>query len=122
MTQKKRVTIKGNGITLNGNGNRIFTVEDATLILENLKLINGVGTTETGTQIAVGGAIYINNANVTINDAICPKFCSDNWPSNLSSNRSIPSREEKSANERKTKLATKNTAIYSHGCFIFVFL
>ena len=84
----KVVTINGNGHTIDAQGQGttgIFIVNDATLILENLKIINGKSEYEGGAITAYkakltlinttlqnnnankyGGAIYANNAKVTL--------------------------------------------------------
>lgn len=61
ITISKSLTIDGNGKTIDANGKaRIFNVEpNCKLILKNLIIVNGYSDGD-------GGAIYVNNANLTV--------------------------------------------------------
>ena len=68
LTISKNLTIEGKGgnVTINAQGNgRIFNItSDITVILKNLNIING----KVSATNVMGGAIYIDNANVKMVD------------------------------------------------------
>ena len=107
------ITINGNGYTIDGNNTaRIFKVTDnGNLTLINLTLTQGQGQDDGPNDMNVGGAIYVNNSNITIIDS--------NITQNNATNGGAIYTNDNCNVTINGSLFTKNTAINGSSIYIY---